>query len=276
MNPSPPSNPLAGPRLWNQAAPDYLRDVAPGLSLFAGDALRLAGVGAGMRVADVACGPGSLSFAAVAVGAHVSALDFSAEMIGLLQGRATREGITAVDSQVGDGMALPWPDEAFDAAFSMFGLIFFPDRARGLAELRRVLRPGGRAVVSSWVPADRVPVIGEIWEVLAAELPGLPYTRVRPALGDPDTIRAELTAAGLRSVEVHELRHQLDVPSVLEYWRSLERSTPPLIAARGSVPDTRWAELSASIAHRLEARFGSGPLAVSLMAFLGVGARAQS
>jgi ubiquinone/menaquinone biosynthesis C-methylase UbiE len=275
MNTAPPPSPLAGPRIWNQAAPDYLRDVAPGLALFAADALRLAGVGAGMRVADVACGPGALSFAAAAAGAHASALDFSAEMIGLLRERADREGITAVDARVGDGMALPWPDAAFDAVFSMFGLIFFPDRAKGLAELRRVLQPGGRAVVSSWVPAERVPVIGEIWEVLAAELPGLPYTRARPPLGDPDTIRAEMTAAGLRAVEVHELQHQLDVPSVLEYWRSLERSTPPLIAARGSVPDTRWAELSASIARRLEARFGSEPLRVSLMAFLGVGARTQ-
>src|SRR5512140_677559 len=114
MPPTPPASPLAGPRLWNHAAPDYLRDVAPGLSLFAEDALRLAQVGPGMLVADVACGPGSLSFAAASKGAEVRALDFSAEMIALLGTRARRDGITALQAQVGDGMALPWPDRHFD------------------------------------------------------------------------------------------------------------------------------------------------------------------
>ena len=276
MPSTPPANPLAGPRLWNHAAPDYLRDVAPGLSLFAEDALRLARVGAGMRVADVACGPGSLSFAAVKAGARASALDFSSEMIELLRERAARDGVVAIDAQVGDGMALPWPEGAFDAAFSLFGLIFFPDRGRGLAELRRVLRPGGRAVVSSWIPADQVPVIADVWSVLAAEIPNLPYTRIRPVLGDPEAFRAELAAAGFEAVEVHEVQHPLEVPSAVAYWRSLERSTPPLIATREAVPDTRWAELSQAIARRLEERFGAGPLRVPLMALLGAGQRPRA
>jgi SAM-dependent methyltransferase len=273
MDSTHPVNPLAGPRLWNRAAPGYLREVADGLALFAADALRLAGVRPGMRIADVACGPGSLSFAAVRAGARASALDFSAEMVALLEECARRDGIAEVEARVGDGMALPWPDAQFDAAFSMFGLIFFPDRARGLAELRRVLRPGGRAVVASWVPADRVPIMADIWAVLGSELPGGPYTRVRPALGDPETFRAELGAAGFGPVEVHELRHDLEVSSVLDYWRSLERSTPPLLAIQESVPAARWAELSAAIARRLEERFGTGPVRVPLVALLGAGTR---
>ncbi len=266
-------NPLAGPRLWNRAAPDYLREVAGGLALFAPDALQLAGVRPGMRIADVACGPGSLSFAAVRAGARASALDFSAEMVSLLEECARREKVDGVEARVGDGMALPWPEAQFDAAFSLFGLIFFPDRARGLAELRRVLRPGGRAVVASWVPADKVPVMADIWAVLGAELPDVPYTRVRPALGDPETFRAELAAAGFEAVEVREVRHGLEVPSVLDYWRSLERSTPPLLAIQESLPPARWAELSGLIARRLEARFGAGPLSVPLVALLGAGTR---
>ncbi len=273
MDPSRPTNPLAGPRLWDRAAPDYLREIADGLALFAADALQLAGVRSGMRIADVACGPGSLSFAAALAGARASALDFSPEMIELVRVRCQREGSGAVEAQVGDGMALPWPDAHFDAAFSMFGLIFFPDRARGLAELRRVLRPGGRAVVSSWVPADQVPVMADIWMVLGSELPDAPYTRMRPAMGDPETFRAELAAAGFDAIEVREVRHELGVPSVLDYWRSLERSTPPLLAIQESLPPGRWAELSGAIAGRLEARFGTGPLSVPLVALLGAGTR---
>jgi ubiquinone/menaquinone biosynthesis C-methylase UbiE len=267
----PSANPLAGPRLWDRAAPDYLRDVAPGLALFVPDALGLAGLAAGMRVADVACGPGSLSFAAAAAGAHVSALDFSAEMVRLVSERARREARDGVEVRVGDGMALPWPDAHFDAAFSLFGVIFFPDRGRGLRELRRVVRSGGCAVVSSWVAADKVPVIADVWAVLAAEFPSLPYTRVRPVLGDPQALEGELAAAGFERVEVHEIRHELAVPSVLDYWRSLERSTPPIIAARESAPETRWASVREAIDRRLEERFGTGPQRVPLIALLGVG-----
>jgi SAM-dependent methyltransferase len=264
---------LAGPEIWDRAAADYQRDVAPGLAFFAEDALRLAGVGPGARVADVACGPGALSFAAARLGARVSALDFSAAMVALCRQQAEREGVATLDAQVGDGLSLPWPTGTFDAAFSMFGLIFFPDRARGLAELLRVLKPGGRAVVSSWVPADGVPVLAEVWRILAAEIPELHHGRLRPVMGEPAVLRAELAEAGLAAVEVREIEHALEVPSVVEYWHALERSTPPLIATRKAVAPERWGAMSARIAQELETRYGPGPQRVPLRALLGVGAR---
>ena len=271
MTQAPPLNPLAGPRLWNRAASNYMHQVAPGLSLFAIDALRLAKVPPAMHVADVACGPGALSFAAARLGARVSALDFSSEMIDLVRDRAARDGVTTLDARVGDGMALPWPSDTFDAAFSMFGLIFFPDRSRGFGELRRVLRAGGRAVVSSWVPADRVPILLEIWTTLAAEIPDAPYKRTHPVLGTPNEFRAELEQVGFAAVEVHEVQHLLEMESAVEYWHTLERSTPPILAAREAVSPERWTELSDFIANRLEARFGAGPYKVPLTALLGVG-----
>jgi SAM-dependent methyltransferase len=271
--PVPAPSPLAGPRLWDRSARDYLRDVAPGLTLFCEDALRLARVERGSRLADVACGPGGLALAAARRGAQVAALDFSAEMIGLLRAQAAREGVGGVDAAVGDGQALPWPDGGFDAAASLFGLIFFPDRARGLAELHRILRPGGRAVIASWVPAERVPILAEAWQVLGAALPEFPYSRLRPVLGSPDEVRAELSGAGFGGIEVHELRHDLAMPSAAEYWRSLERSTPPMLAARATVSPARWAGLSAEITALVDARHGTGPFRVELVALLGMGVR---
>jgi ubiquinone/menaquinone biosynthesis C-methylase UbiE len=80
-------------------------------------------------------------------------------MIARLRERAAREGVADIDARVADGCALPFPDASFDAGFSSFGLMFFPDRARGFGELLRVLRPGAQAVVSSWAPMTRVPVL---------------------------------------------------------------------------------------------------------------------
>ena len=104
----------------------------------------VAGVGAGQSVLDVACGPGTLAFLAARRGAEVMAVDFCAGMIGELAARLA-ETPAAIEARVADGMDLPLESGAFDAAFSMFGLMFFPDRARGFAELHRVLRPGGVA-----------------------------------------------------------------------------------------------------------------------------------
>ncbi len=114
--PAPAPASLAVPRLWNRIASDYLRDVAPGLALFAEDALRLGGVVTGCRCADVACGPGDLSLAMARAGAEVASLDFSDEMVALLRARANREGLARIEARVGDGMALPWSSASFDVA----------------------------------------------------------------------------------------------------------------------------------------------------------------
>src|SRR4029077_9096481 len=104
---------------------------------------------------DVAAGPGTLSLIAAAAGARVSAIDFSERMVDEFRTRAAAAGLAgALDIRVGDGQALPFESAAYDCACSIFGLMFFPDRHAGLREMRRVLRPGGRAIVSSWVPFD--------------------------------------------------------------------------------------------------------------------------
>ncbi|HEY2510650.1 MAG TPA: methyltransferase domain-containing protein, partial [Polyangiaceae bacterium] len=135
--------PLARPYAWNLVSLDYTRDFAPHCAEYAVDALDLVRVPAGARVLDVATGPGTLAFVAARRGLSVTAVDFSADMIALLRGRAAAEGMDhRILAREGDGEALPFAESTFDAAFSLFGLMFFADRARGLSELHRVLVPG--------------------------------------------------------------------------------------------------------------------------------------
>jgi demethylmenaquinone methyltransferase/2-methoxy-6-polyprenyl-1,4-benzoquinol methylase len=93
----------------------------------------------GDRVLDACCGTGDLALAAREVGGEVVALDFSERMLE----RARRKS-TAVEWVQGDVLALPFPDESFDAATVGFGVRNVEDLEAGLRELARVVRPGGR------------------------------------------------------------------------------------------------------------------------------------
>ncbi len=147
-------SPLATPEPWDLVADGYVENVAD-FEAFAREALRL--VPAAGEVLDVAAGPGSLTLLAARTATRVHAVDFAPAMLEALRARAAAAGITNVDTQLADAQSLPFPDESFDVAYSMFGIIFFADRSRALAEMARVLRPGARVVVSSWPPSERVP-----------------------------------------------------------------------------------------------------------------------
>ncbi len=138
------------------------------------DAVRAARIGRGMRVLDVACGTGSLArLAACRVGAdgRVVGVDASGGM--LARARERSEG-TLVAYQVADALALPFADASFDAATIGFGLRNLADYRRGLAEMRRVVRPGGRVVVLEIAQPHGGP---------ARALFGLWFRRVVPLLG---------------------------------------------------------------------------------------------
>src|SRR5687768_17031738 len=121
-----PASPLAEPLAWNLVTEGYVSENVPHFTFYANDVVRMAALGPHSMVGDIACGPGTLSFVAAQTGAHVLALDFAEEMIARLHERAAREKETRIEASLGDGQALPWPDDSLDATFSLFGLIFFP------------------------------------------------------------------------------------------------------------------------------------------------------
>ena len=97
-------------------------------------------VSPGDRVLDVCCGTGDLALAAQRAGGRVTGLDFSERMLA-----RAREKSTEVEWVRGDALALPFADGSFDAVTVGFGVRNLEDLERGVRELRRVLRPGGRA-----------------------------------------------------------------------------------------------------------------------------------
>jgi SAM-dependent methyltransferase len=264
-------NPLATPTPWNLLASAYKAETLPSLRQFAEEALRLAAPPAGTLLADVACGPGTLALLAAARGYAVDALDFSPEMIALLERSARERGLDGVRARVGDGQALPYPDGGHGAAFSLFGLMFFPDRARGFSELRRILRPGGRAVISSWQPMDRSPALAGMIAALEQALPSESAPpRQTPPLVTAEACRAEMERS-FDEVEVRPVSTRVPFRSAAALWESMERSMPPVVLTRHRLGEQAWAPISGRVRDSLADRLGTGPVTLDLHAWLSVG-----
>ena len=267
---APSPNPLSGPEPWDLVADAYVAETQPLFTAFAADALRLAALPPSPRIVDVAAGPGTLALLAAAQGARVSALDFSPAMIANLEKQARAAGLSGLDIRQGDGQSLPYADESFEGAFCMFGLIFYPDRLAGLRELRRVLRPGHRAVISSWAPMEGA--IALMMQALRDNVPGLPPKADLP-LGNPDDVRREMEAAGFRNVEVVESRHPQLSPSTRAFWERAQRTSAPLLLQRRRLGEEKWAPVAAAVWERLRGELGEGPQALAGKAWLGAGIR---
>jgi SAM-dependent methyltransferase len=108
--------------------------------------LDLAGRLDGREVLDVGCGDGAYALAAARAGARVTGLDRSAAALAAAGAEAEDEGL-AVDLQVGDATDLPFPAARFDVVLAVTVLCFVEQPARAIAEMARVLRPGGRLVL---------------------------------------------------------------------------------------------------------------------------------
>ena len=133
----------------------------------------------GQRVLDVACGTGVLArevLARVGSKGTVAGLDANPGMLA-----TAREIAPGVDWTQGVAEALPYPDNSFDTVVSQFGLMFFADRAQAIAEMRRVLVPGGRLVVAVWDCLDNIPA----YAALVALLERQAGTRAANALRAP-------------------------------------------------------------------------------------------
>jgi demethylmenaquinone methyltransferase/2-methoxy-6-polyprenyl-1,4-benzoquinol methylase len=135
-------------------------------------AVELAEVGPGSHVLDVATGTGDLAvalLAAVTPGGEVIGCDFSEQMLVRARAKAPQ-----VRFDWADALALPYAVDAFDAATVGFGARNFSDLDRGVAELVRVVRPGGRVVILEITQPTREPLAGfyRAW-----------FDRVVPALG---------------------------------------------------------------------------------------------
>jgi len=166
------------------------------------------GVAPGDAVLDVATGPGTVARRAAAragASGRVAGCDLSPAMLALATEKPPDEGAAPIAYICCPADALEVPDEDFDVALCQQGLQFFPDRAGALGEIRRALRPGGRAGISVWCAIEQCPpfeaVAVGVERVLGAEV-ALTFRTGPWGLPDPGELGRLVEAAGFTAVEV--------------------------------------------------------------------------
>lgn len=266
-----PDNPLAAPTPWDDIADGYDDVMTDLMRPFAVEALRLAAPARNTKIIDVATGPGTLALLAAPMVREVVAVDFSEAMIRRLRHAIMRAGTTNLLTGVGDGQELRYASGRFDVAFSIFGLMFFPDRARGFAELRRVLRPGGLAVVSSWAPVADSPLMTLLYEAVHAGNPEFAVPQPNPlTLENPEVFERELRAAGFTEVSVRPHTESFAYVSARQLWDKLTRGSAPMHMARSNTDPAVWKAQEQAMIDHLEAHYTPGE-ALSTTAWLGTG-----
>jgi SAM-dependent methyltransferase len=220
--------PMSG--AWDQIAPGYDRTNTVTQMWLGDEGLRRAGLRAGMRFLDVAAGSGALSIPAARLGAQVLATDQSAVMLELLRARAEREGLE-IETRVMDGEALDLEASTFDLAGSQFGVMLFDDMPRGIREMARIVKPGGRVLVSAYGDPREIEFLGVFVRAVKSVRPDFdgPPTDPPPLefqLADPNRLRSELAAAGLQRVEVESVRESTEFKTGRELWDWIVFSNP--------------------------------------------------
>jgi len=160
----------------------------------------------GARLLDIACGTGIVARTAAARlqgQGHVTGLDLNPAMLRVARRRSDAAGL-AVDWVQGDALALPFPDASFDLVFCQQGIQFFPDRARAVAEMHRVLVPGGEVAVACWRGLARNPFFAHLAQVVQQEV-GSDALAMPFALDDPLELAGLLQHASFQDVSVEPI-----------------------------------------------------------------------
>jgi ubiquinone/menaquinone biosynthesis C-methylase UbiE len=218
--------------------------------------LDLAGVAVGSRVLDLGAGTGDQTLLAagrIGPGGMVLATDISAPMLVLTQEAARAADLPNVQTRVMDAQRLELEPGSFDAAMARFSLQFVPDVQRALAEVRRVLKPGGRFAAVVFSGVERNPFRAAP-QAIASRLAGKRFPEPGPgqwALNDPTTLRDAFQRAGFRDVDARPVPFVYRFPSLSDALRNLEESQPPLVKLLAELSDadraTAWAEIKKTL-----------------------------
>lgn len=215
------------------------------------------------RTLETACGTGIVTRRlreALPAGALLVATDLNAPMLNVA--RATMSAADRVEWGQADMCTLRFADHQFDAIVCQFGLMFVPDKAAAIREARRVLRPGGSLLLTTWAPLERNPIVGVAHYTVAELFPEDPprYLRRAPfGFGDPEAVTALLIEAGFSDVEVDLVERAATSPSARELAVGLIEGYPLVDEIKLRDPSRLPAAVDA-VTRAIARQFGASPV----------------
>jgi ubiquinone/menaquinone biosynthesis C-methylase UbiE len=204
---------------WEEVAAEYALDRLGIFWRYGGHLLELLQPSPGSRLLDVGTGTGAVALQAgswLGSEGEVTGIDFATTMVALAEKAAAKQGIAGIRFCQMDAEQLQFPDASFDAVTCAFALFQFPDMDRALAEMWRVLKPGGLLGLSNWGPGYFAPVAAlqrDLFKEFA----------LRPLLTNPisfrlDALEAMLHRAAFTAVELIEESDEVWFRDPAEVW----------------------------------------------------------
>jgi ubiquinone/menaquinone biosynthesis C-methylase UbiE len=221
------------------------------------------------RVLEIAAGTGIVSrrlLEALPGETSLTVTDLNAPMLEYARKKSASRGRN-VEWRQADAQALPFPDESFEAVVCQFGLMFFPDKRRGLLEFNRVLAKGGALTLSVWDSFEGNPVQSIAHSTIGAFFRDDPpdFYEVPCGMGETAEVRGLLEDAGFEEIAIETVSLTGSSDSARSAAQGLVKGNPVInaIRQRGTADID---EIVLALTRALEERFGAGPLQVPLRA----------
>lgn len=267
MTLAPSLQPDQNPQAWNDHVGVYEAAFEPLTNVFAAAALdRLAPL-AGQRLIDIGAGTGGAALEAARRGARVTAIDAAAGMVARIAERAAQAGLGQLSAEQMDASALACANASFDRALSVLGIVLLPDAAQGMAQMRRVLKRGGRAAIVTWTQPQRYELATRLSGAIVSARSAGPAGAALPAqlrYADPAVFRALVEDAGFAVAAIDIIEASLVAPSAA--WLGDRLGFAPGLAAMMAALGGDRAAVVAEFVGKLQADQGMGPVALAAVA----------
>lgn len=259
-------------QLEHDAAERYERILVPTILGPAAQALvEFAAVQRGEAALDVGCGTGAAArYAAERVGpaGRVVGVDVNAGMIDLAQLLPPVEGAT-IDWFTQSAYDLPFAEAEFDVALCAQTLQFLDDRPRALAEMYRVLKPGGRVAVSLWRDIEESPYFDALVQAIRRNIGSETARGLQAAFGlsDLETIHALVEGAGYKDIRTTVKQFDLQLPALADFVPRHVSATPMAAGFNAASPEERQAVIQ-EVSEKLAAYVSGNEVSVPFGTYL--------
>jgi ubiquinone/menaquinone biosynthesis C-methylase UbiE len=220
-----------------------------------------AGLAAGEKILDVGCGNGSLTFALAGTAdlGEIVGIDYAPVFV---EAAIARNSDARVRFRQGDACNLPFEDGAFDRSLALLVLHFVPDSGKAVAEMRRVVRPGGVVAAAVWDHLGGMPGMRMMIDTVAALSEGGRQLRSRycfQPMMQPGEMKRTFIEQGLAEVRETQLMIRMDYQNFDDYWAPIAAGEGPLGKYVATLDAAERARTDAAVRDAYEAGRPDGP-----------------